>query len=190
MHPTLRSGASTAVPPFKIVIVYGNLTDGIRAQETAERLGKELASETAVSVALWKFDVLNYPSMQEQAAFDAVGADMLIVSADANVKLPVHVRDWLEHVLPMAKQPETQGALVALLAADEQRVTWEVQHDVRNFLEQVARKNGMDFFARDEQKDPALNGITPQQDLAANTLVFLDEPFTPDVGWRRWGIND
>ncbi|HEX4351098.1 MAG TPA: hypothetical protein VH251_11955 [Verrucomicrobiae bacterium] len=191
MHSTSRAGAAASAPVFKIVIVYGSLKDGIRAQETAERLGKELAQETEVNVALWKFDVLHYPSMQEQAAFDAAAADMLIISADANAMLPAQVREWLEHVLPSVKHPETQGALVALLGEDGQkRITWTPQHEVRDFLEQVARKNGMDFFIKNDGANSELSGIAPKQDLAVDTLVFLDEPFTPDVGWRRWGIND
>jgi len=196
--PLPATDAPVSPAPFKIVIVYENLTAGIRAQETVERLGKQMNTEAGVSVALWKFDVLEYPSMQEQAAQDAADADMLIISTGINTLPPVSVRDWLEHVLPVARQQnpragiiEVRCALVALLNQEDQnRVTWGSQNNVRDYLEQIAINQGMDFFCKHEETTPEAGSVAPKQNFPASPLMFLDESFTPDVGWRRWGIND
>ena len=179
-----------ATVPFKIIIIYENLAAGIRAQETAERLSKQLNPDTEMNVDLWKFDLLAHTSMQERAARDAADADMLIVSADANTKLPVHVRSWLERLLPVVERPEARRALVALLAADrEHRVTWEAE-DVRDYLQHVAAEQGMDFFCKNDPAPSKADDIAHPRDLPANSHLFLDEAFTPDISWRRWGIND
>src|SRR5262245_59931785 len=118
---------------FKVVIIYESLAAGIRAQETAERLAQQLPSETEVSVSLWKFDLLNYLTMQDRPAIDAADADMLIVSAEANSKLPIQVRDGLEYVLPI-QGGGARRAMVALLGHEQtSRVTWGGA-DVQDYL--------------------------------------------------------
>jgi len=191
MHPIIpATEAAVATAPFKIVILYQNLTGGIRAREMAERLGSQANSQAELNVMLWKFDVLEYPSMQELAAQDAASADMLIVAADLEKLPPVSVRDWLEHVLPVARGKDTNCALVAMLRPGEEgRITWSSQNEVRDYFQQVAVKLAMDFFCKIDS-DPAETGSGRKQDLTEGNLLFLDESFTPDARWRRWGINE
>lgn len=182
----LHSKIASDTTPFHIVIIYENFTAGIRAQETAERLANQLQSDVEISVELWKFDLLAYPSTCSQAARDIATADMVVVSTDSRDKLPPYVREWLETALPIGQS--NPRALVAIVGEDEAGITWETT-EACDYLRQLAHKMGMDFFCNGDETLPDLEQLS-RNPVQSGNLLFLEETMTPEIGWRRWGIND
>jgi hypothetical protein len=132
---------------------------------------------------MWKFDVLSIPKLQAIAAKDATAADIGIISCHGE-ELPEQVRDWIE---AWVSAPGGPMALVALLAAG----SGESNH-VRAYLEQVARRKQIEFFAQPDQGTSRLAGELGLQmnrgfgDRAFTILAgAADRDITP-----RWGINE
>jgi hypothetical protein len=86
---------------------------------------------------LWRFDVLEEEALRAQAVRDAVDADIVIVAMKDDSEVPEAVRRWLESLL---RRNSGATALVALLDRPGA--------PVQPYLEDVARRGGMDFFAQ------------------------------------------
>jgi hypothetical protein len=124
----------------KVVIAYDNLQTAKRAEAIYERLAERLGESFDFEQHLWRFDVLEEERFRAEAAQDAAAADILIVATMNDAQLPAAVQSWLEASL---QQHRGVSALVALL-----------QHQsapVQPYLEDVARRGGMDFFAQSEE---------------------------------------
>lgn len=122
---------------IKIVIAYDSAANGKRAKAIYERLAKRLGNNFDFEQRLWRFDVLEEEDVRAQAARDAADADIVIVATNQDKKLPEGVQDWLESSL---RKHSGAAALVALLD--------HPSAPVQPYLEEVARRGGMDFFAQ------------------------------------------
>ena len=122
---------------IKIVIAYDSTANGKRAEAIYERLAKRLGNNFDFEQRLWRFDVLEEENVRAQAARDAADADIVIVATNEDKKLPEGVQDWLESSL---QKHSGAAALVALLEHSSA--------PVQPYLEEVARRGGMDFFAQ------------------------------------------
>src|SRR5258705_6226153 len=121
----------------KVVIVYDHLETAKRAEEIYERLAERLGHNFEFELRLWRFDVLDDEGFRAEAARDTADADIVIVATYTDAELPPGVQNWLESSL----QHRTAGAaLVALLQHSGAPVT--------PYLQDVARRSGMDFFAQ------------------------------------------
>lgn len=121
----------------KVVIAYDNLDVARRAEAVYERLSHRLQETFAFQQRLWRFDVLEEDSLRAQAVRDAADADIVIVAMQDDSEVPEAVRNWLESLL--GRTPGA-AALVALLQTH--------RAPVQPYLEDVARRGGMDFFAQ------------------------------------------
>ena len=122
---------------IKIVIAYDSAATGKRAEAIYERLAKRLGNNFDFEQRLWRFDVLEEEGVRAQAARDAADADIVIVATNEDKKLPEGVQDWLESSL---QKHSGAAALVALLE--------HPSAPVQPYLEEVARRGGLDFFAQ------------------------------------------
>jgi hypothetical protein len=122
---------------IKIVIAYDSAATGKRAEAIYERLARRLGNSFDFKQRLWRFDVLEQESLRAEAARDAADADIVIVATNQGKKLPDGVQNWLESSL---QQHNGAAALVALLD--------HPSAPVQPYLEEVARRGGMDFFAQ------------------------------------------
>jgi hypothetical protein len=122
---------------IKIVIAYDSAATGRRAEAIYERLASRLGRNFDFEQRLWRFDVLEEENLRAEAARDAADADIVIVATNENRKLPEGVQNWLESSL---QQHRGAAALVALLD--------HPSAPVQPYLEEVARRGGMDFFAQ------------------------------------------
>src|SRR5688500_15836019 len=146
----MRTGPSHRPPPetrdaaIRILIAYDTIQTGKRAEAIYERLLERLGDSFEFEQQLWRFDLLEDPVLRGLAAQDAAQADIVIVATDNDSDLPIAVQQWLESAL---KQHVGAAALVAL--------TRHHKPPVQPYLEDVARRGGMDFFA---QAADAANG--------------------------------
>jgi hypothetical protein len=142
-----------ALPPtpdssVKVVIAYDNLDVARRAEAVYDRLARRLKQTFEFQQRLWRFDVLEEDALRAQAVKDAADADIVIVAMKEASEVPEAVRHWLESLLGRLSGA---AALVALLDRPGA--------PVQPYLEDVARRGGMDFFA---QSGKAPNGKTPK----------------------------
>src|SRR5688572_10774023 len=132
-----RSLAPNLDSSVKVVIAYDNLDVAKRAEAVYDRLAQRLQQTFEFQQRLWRFDVLEEESLRAQAVRDAADADIVIVAMKDDKEVPEAVRSWLESLLGRLSGA---AALVALL--DRPGAS------VQPYLEDVARRGGMDFFAQ------------------------------------------
>lgn len=132
-----RVSASTTNTSIKVVIAYDNLETAKRAERVYERLAGNLSATFDFQQRLWRFDVLEEDALCAEAARDAANADIVIVAMKDDSRVPEAVRRWLESFLA---RHTGAAALVALLQ--------HASAPVQPYLEDVARRGGMDFFAQ------------------------------------------
>lgn len=135
---------STPDASVKVVIAYDNLDVAKRAEAVYERLAQRLEETFEFQQRLWRFDVLQEDSLRAQAVRDAVDADIVIVAMKDDSEVPEAVRNWLESLLA---RTTGAAALVALLP--------RTGAPAQPYLEDVARRGGMDFFAQSGKPAPA-----------------------------------
>ena len=163
-----RDLAPTLDSSVKVVIAYDNLDIAKRAEAVYDRLARRLGQAFEFQQRLWRFDVLEEDSLRDQAVRDAAEADIVIVAMKEDADMPEAVRHWLESLL---SRSTGATALVALLDRPDAAV--------QPYLEDVARRGGMDFFAhsaetskptkpRKSRRVPPLTLAPPLNPLAQN----------------------
>lgn len=96
-----------------VAVLYEDWWTGLRAKETCDRLEQQVRPEFALSLGLWRFDLLEEPGLCEQAANAASSADIVMVSAHGFKVLPSPIIGWLQHWL--IQKPCEPAALVLSL---------------------------------------------------------------------------
>ena len=144
--PNMRATAFLPTPDasVRVVIAYDDLDVAKRAEAVYERLAQRLEETFEFQQRLWRFDVLQEASLRAQAVSDAVDADIVIVAMKDDSEVPEAVRSWLESLLTRVTGA---AALVALLP--------RTGTSAQPYLEDVARRGGMDFFAQSGKAAPA-----------------------------------
>ena len=173
-----------AKPQFNVVIAYEDFAAGLHAQETCDFLARNLERELTLDSQMWKFDVLGNPKLREMATRDAAEADLIMISTHGDGDLPQEVKDWID---------EWTGQLssaIALVKLTDRNPCCHPDDDViRSYLQSVAQRAGMDFFAQpddwpDRGEDFSLEQIS-QRTHATSTLMagFLTQN---TANWRWW----
>ena len=151
-HKHIQSAAGVKDPkndsPFNVVVVYEDLATGKHAKETYDFLVSRSGRKSEFNNRLWKFDVLQIPKIKESAAKDAVAADMIIFAAHGGEELPANVKSWIETWV--GKKESHPGALVALFDDPDKRTRKKTS--TRSYLQDVASRGKMDFFAQSADK--------------------------------------
>ena len=96
---------------LNIAAIYEGFAAGIRASEALEWLVRDLAPLRIVSKA-WSFGMLTRLDVRAAAIREAADADLLIVAASGDQRLPVQVVRWLERC--MLESRNGPAALVVL----------------------------------------------------------------------------
>jgi hypothetical protein len=148
-------------PTFNVVIAYEDVETGKYAKETYDFLVENLGQDCAVASQMWKFDVLNIPTLHELAVNDALLADVIIISSKGGA-LPLQVQTWFGAWL---SGPHSAIALVALFAGPQPQTA-----QVRTYLEDIAKRGRMEFFAHPD----GWQGSADEPNLAAVRHGFPD----------------
>jgi hypothetical protein len=173
-----------AKPQFNVVIAYEDFATGRHAQETFDFLARNLEPELILDSQMWKFDVLGNAKLREMATRDAAEADLIMISTHGEGDLPPEVKGWVD---------EWIGRLcsaMALVKLTDRHLGGHPQDDViRAYLQTVAHRAGMDFFAQpdewpDRHEDFSLQQIS-ERAHATSTLMarFLTQN---TANWRWW----
>lgn len=124
--------------PYKAVLIYEDFAAGLRARWFSERLVHTL--DGTLEEQMWNFDVLGIREIRNRAASAARKADVVIVSVSGHKELPATIRAWLDIWLWTLE--EENPAFIALFnSSASQKIA-----PIRAYLQQLARRNGLDFF--------------------------------------------
>src|SRR5690242_6346483 len=182
--PSLRTSDSDVNSALNVVIAYEDLETGKRAMKTYEFMVEQLGAQCLFSNQMWKFDVLTVPKLREIAAKDAAAAELILISAHEGKPLPKEVKAWIDLWLSYNTQA---SALVGLFGAES------VESPVRNYLEDVAKRAGIEFFCQ-----PGIwPGKTKGQSAAArawkrneNAFTYIPAGVVESPATSHWGINE
>jgi hypothetical protein len=98
-------------------------------------------------VALWEFALLRIPELRAVAATDATGADVTLITTRGAGELPAEVKAWIEMWLAQKREVrDHQSTLAVLFDAPSDKVGGPALAQFA-YLQRVARKANMDFFA-------------------------------------------
>lgn len=78
---------------FNVVVAYDGITGAIYAHEAIGALAMALGHDVEVNTDTWSFDMLQRLDLRHVAVREAARADLIIVSATA--ELPPHLESWL-----------------------------------------------------------------------------------------------
>ena len=135
------NGRWTDKPVFKAVLIYEDFAAGVRARGFCEKLLYTL--DGTLEEQMWNFDVLGIREIRNLAASTARIADVVIVSVSGHTELPGTIRAWLDIWLWILE--EEDPPLVALYnSSASQKIA-----SVRAYLQQLARRSGIDFFQQE-----------------------------------------
>lgn len=186
-------------PTFNVVIVYEDFAAGKHAKETYDYLVQQLGRDFEFNNQMWKFDVLGNSKMQEMAVKDAVVADLVIISSHGIGALPEEVKSWMEH---WTAQKGNAMALVSLVdRPEEEGAEASLSH---TYLQGVARKSGLDFFAQPNDWPDRDSDFSNQQisERAQKTSTIMADfihhhhinpahcAAPQHLATSRWGVNE
>src|SRR4051794_10180347 len=175
-------------PIFNVVIAYEDFAAGKHAKETYDYLVHHLGREFEFENQMWKFDVLGNPKMKEMAVKDAATADLIIISTHGVGDLPREVKSWIDHWV------EHKGSAMALVTLVDRPPgeNGEVP-PIRTYLQRVARKAKMDFFAQpddwpDKDEDFSMQQISERAQRTSTLMADFLHHHT--AAGSRWGLNE
>jgi hypothetical protein len=133
-----------AKPRFNVVIVYEDFVTGTRAMTVYDSLARSLANHYEFTNSAWKFEILRQASLKKIAVFDAIEADLVLISAHAGSELPEEVRAWIH--LWLAQEFQANCALGLLLAETDEMIGRLAP--AHSYLQEVATQHKLDFFSQ------------------------------------------
>jgi len=187
-RPPSRAPETDLGSAFNVVIAYEDFETGKLAKKTYDFLATHLGQECRFSNQMWKFDILTLPKLREMAAKDVCLADIVIISCRGE-ELPEPVKEWIE--LWSGPERQTPLALVALFENGSGNVFQ--MREVRDYLAQVAKRAGMEFFAQPEElsiRNEMLDSAFEQPLLPRGKTLSTLAGLVRDQGAPRWGINE
>jgi len=173
-------------PELKVLLLYEDAETGLRAKRSVAALHGQGDLDAGVETRLWRLDLLSTVWLREQAATEAVAADVIIVSLHGDDELSEAMREWLR--LWLQRKADRPYALGVLLDADPVRE--DRAQSAAGYLERVANAGGADLlwgFC----ETPSAN--LPEMDCAGAPVHTVREPkadlYHP-CRYSHWGINE
>ena len=168
---------------LSVVIAYQDLDSGKNAQRMFDFLVRNVTDECRFVSRMWRFELLAVPGFRKMAADDAALADLIFVSCHGVTDLPVDVKAWIELWLG---RPHSPFALVALFDHTNEPHVCATQE----YLEAVARRGGMGFFAQPDiwPDNPASHTHVSPANLELPLPLAAVSARDASVG--HWGLNE
>ena len=137
-----KTTAGAARDRLNVLLVYEDLSTGLRARWVFEQTAGQLEVEADFNVDLWKFDLLREPALLQRAATEAAKADIVFLSAHGHGELPSAVDLWLKEWLE--RRGEEPCALAVLL--DEAAGDTAATNQTLQALHAAAMARGVQVF--------------------------------------------
>jgi hypothetical protein len=129
---------------FAVSAACEDSSTSTRADEFCRGLSRELAPSCTIAKEFWLFNQLCVPGLRAIAASEAALAHLIIISVHHAEALPDGVKTWIDLWL---KQRNNHS--VVLLALFDP-VYQGVSSSIKAYLQEVAKRGGMEFLAKSE----------------------------------------
>jgi uncharacterized protein YcaQ len=129
---------------FAVSAACEDSSTSTRADEFCRGLFRELAPSCTIAKEMWLFNQLCVPGLRAIAASEAALAQLIIISVHHAEDLPDGVKSWINQWLGQRKNHS-----VVLLALFDP-VYQGVSSSMRGYLQDVAKRGGMEFLAKSE----------------------------------------
>lgn len=127
----------------RVAIIYEDRETGLRAKSFADRLVAAHACPRRSTDSLWRCELLEFPSIADEAARDAAGCEFIIVSLRGDDAIPFATRNWLGAALAEA---DSRGAVLVALFCPI-RSDWRAVEGARHFFRALCAEKVVPFFS-------------------------------------------
>ncbi len=185
-----KTTAGAATDLLNVLLVYEDLSTGLRARRAFEATVRQPELETDFNVDLWRFDLFQEPALRRLAANEAAKADIVFLSAHGHGDLAGAVDLWLRQWLE--RRGAEPCALVVLLddrAGDDAAANQAMQE-----LEAKAAARGAQVFLQSGEGSQArpLSALGSVKRYPESVAISRKERLR-EFGlhsYRDWGINE
>jgi hypothetical protein len=146
-HP--NSSGSGRVQDVRVVVACADFAAGRRAEVVLERVNQHFAGQGRLICSLWSFDFLAESVFRQQAAAEALGADIVVIAAHGEADFSEVIKDWVS--LWVSQKEDRPKTLVC--AFDWSRGATPGLKRIASQLKQVAQLGNMDFFSNREDQE-------------------------------------
>ena len=129
---------------FAVSAACEDSSTSTRTDEFCRGLSQDLARNCTIAKEIWLFNQLCVPQLRAIAASEAALAHLIIISVHHAEALPDAVKRWIDLWL---KQRNNHS--VVLLALFDP-VYQGVSSSIKAYLQEVAKRGGMEFLAKSE----------------------------------------
>lgn len=121
--------------PLEIVVIYDDRSSFHHAIDRLSASICDLGNANDVCLLPWRFSEIWCDPWRDRAQSDAADADILVVSADANVPMPQDVLDWIGGALE--RRGKRHGKIVMLRGhgVDGPYFEWSVSEVARRIAD-------------------------------------------------------
>jgi hypothetical protein len=130
---------------FTVSAACEDSSTSTRADEFCRGLFRDLAQNCRFVKEAWLFNQLCVPQLRAIAAGEAALAHLIIISAHHAESLPDGVKSWIDLWLGQ----RTNRSIVLLALFDP--VYQGTSSSMKAYLEEVAKRGGMEFLAKSEE---------------------------------------
>jgi hypothetical protein len=123
-----------------LLVAFEDSAAGMRVKEFCRDLARNLGQQCQIVEHVWLFSTLRQRELQEIAAEEVLGADLIVISALRSEELPEGVQRWIE--LWLRQKGSRPEVLVALLDPPYEGAPVSTEA----YLRQVAKQGGMEFL--------------------------------------------
>jgi len=174
-----------APTPLHGVLVYEDLTTGLRAKAVFDHLRTQVDAGVDPRVELWRFDLLESPDVRQEAAQAAADADLLLLSAHDGASLSPAVRHWLDEWLG---RRENRPCLL-VLSLDRGAAASPGTRQCLADLQGLAEQGGLDFLPHFTE-EPQAGWDLDRQGPAGRAPDSSDDAVRHHETPSRWGLNE
>ena len=129
---------------FAVSAACEDSSTSTRTDEFCRGLSRDLGQNCNVVKEVWLFNQLGVPQLRAIAAGEAALAHLIIISVHHTETLPESVKSWID--LWLRHRNNRSNVLLALFDPVYQGVS----SSIKGYLEEVAKRGGMEFLVRAE----------------------------------------
>jgi hypothetical protein len=154
--PTVQFEKPNGDPPevafhLTVTIAYQNLECHTHAFQTYESVTSRFVGTGEFKKSAWNFELLQNRNLRQLAVRDALEADIVIVCANETGSVDPGFSSWLQEWTEA--KTNKPSAVVAIFVGSRQNPL--SGNPLKSQLEAVAKKLGLDFFAKSVEEEKA-----------------------------------
>jgi hypothetical protein len=130
---------------FAVSAACEDSSTSTRADEFCRGLSRDLAPNCIIAKEIWLFNQLCVAGLRTIAAGEAALAHLIIISVHHAETLPDGVKAWIDLWL----KQRNNHSIVLLALFDP--VYQDVSSSIKAYLQEVAKRGGMEFLAKSEE---------------------------------------